>query len=300
MEIRQLRYLDAVGELGSFSAAARRLHVVQPAISQQIRKLEEELGVDLVVRGRPAALTPAGELVARRARTILGEVDGILDDVGQPAGSVRGHINLGVMHWLGRIDLPAVLARYGERAPGVVVELMESTTPQMIAAVREGSLEVSFAMQPDATRPAGLSVLELESEDMLIAGSPVMMPTAPSLHLRFLQGRPFITFAEGTNLRATVDGALRRFDVHPDLKLESNEPLTVRNLAARGLGFALLPRSVVEAGGPPIAAATVHPTPVTRELSLVWKAGRRISPQAQRFISVVREHVAEIEAARRP
>src|SRR5215468_3011771 len=101
MEIRQLRYLDAVGELGSFSAAARRLHVVQPAISQQIRKLEEELGVELITRGRQALLTPAGELVAARARTILNELDAIVDDVGQPEGTLRGHLTIGSMQWLG-------------------------------------------------------------------------------------------------------------------------------------------------------------------------------------------------------
>jgi DNA-binding transcriptional LysR family regulator len=288
MEIRQLRYLDAVGELGSFSAAARRLHVVQPAISQQVRKLEEELGVELVTRGRQAALTPAGELVAARARTILTELDAIVEDIGQPEGTLRGHLTIGSMQWLGEIDLPMLLQRFKESTPGVVVELVESTTPRMFAAVREGSLDVSFVTLPDASRPAGFSVLELGAEKLLIAGAPELMPVAPSLHLRFLHGRPFVAFAEGTNLRATVDAALRLYQVQPDLTLESNEPLTVRDLASRGLGFALLPQSVISATGPPIAAADVHPTPVLRQLSLVWRASRRLTPQARRFIELVR------------
>lgn len=291
MELRQLRYLDAVGELGSFSAAARRLHVVQPAISQQIRKLESELGLELVHRGSPASLTAAGERVARRARVAMSEIDAILAEAKGAADTVAGRLNVGTMHWLGTFDVPAMLARFAARHPEVVISLTDTATPAMVAALRRGDLDVSFASLPDAGRPRGFRIADIGSEELLVAGAPGTLPDTPTVHLHFLHERPFVAFAEGMNLRATVDGALSRADVRPHVTLESNEPLTVRDLAAHGLGYALLPRSVVEASGAPIAAVGVHPAPVMRELSLLWLASRPPNPAAQRFIAMVRDTV---------
>jgi DNA-binding transcriptional LysR family regulator len=289
VNLRQLQYLDAVGQLGSFSAAARRLHVVQPAVSQQIRKLEAELGLDLVTRATPATLTAAGERVARHARAALNAIDAIRAEAAQPADTLSGPLAIGAMHWLGHIDVPAILAAFAQAHPRVNVSLRESTSPQMLEAVRRGELDVTFlSLSTDDAPPRGVALAELETEPLLIAGSPAALPAPDPLHLRFLHDRAFVAFAPNMNLRATVDAALAHHDVHPRIVLESNEPLTVRNLAAAGLGYALLPAGVAHAPGPAIATAPIHPPGVTRRLCLAWRADRHPSPAAARFIAAAK------------
>lgn len=290
MNLRQLEYLDAVGELGSFSAAARRLHVVQPAVSQQVRKLEAELGADLVTRTTPVRFTPAGERVARRARTVLNEVDAIRAETSAGDGPLAGSLALGTMHWLGDVDVAAILALFAERHPAVRVTLVERTTPEMLNAVRAGELDLTFlSLLDDEEQPHGVRLADLGREPLIIAGRPNSLPDGEALHLRFLHDRPFVAFAEGMNLRATVDSALRREDVIPRIVLQSNEPLTVRDLAARGLGLTLLPRSTAQAPGPQIATAEVHPPGVQRRLCLAWRADRRPKRPARAFIDAVGE-----------
>ncbi|MGB2711589.1 MAG: LysR family transcriptional regulator [Conexibacter sp.] len=292
MELRQLRYLAAVAELGSFSAAARRLHVVQPAISQQIRKLETELGVELILRGSTATLTAAGEQVCRRARTALAEVDSIAREAAESAETVSGRLTIGAMQWLGTIDLPALLAAFAEQHPGVAMTLREAPTPHMIEGVRRGELDVSFVSLLDASRPRGCEAADLGSEELLICGAAGLLPPKSSLRVRFLHDRPFVAFAEGSSIRAIVDAALRRHGIQPRVMWESNEPFTVRDLAARGLGFTVVPRSFVEAPGPPLEARSARPTAIVRHLSLVWRANREPSRAARRFIAAVQDHCA--------
>ncbi len=290
MNLRQLEYLDAVGELGSFTAAARRLHVVQSAVSQQVRRLEAELGADLVTRSVPVRLTALGERVARRARAALVEIDAIRAEA-RDAGPVSGHLVIGTMHWLGPIDVPAIMASFTARNPDVSVTLVERTTPEMLKAVRLSQLDATFlSLLDDEYRPRGVTLMDLGSEDIVIAGSPEMLTAPGGLHLRFLHERPFIAFSEGLSLRATIDAALQRDDVQPRLVMQSNEPLTVRNLAARGLGYALLPLGVATAAGPPIATAAVHPPGLTRRLCLAWRSDRRPSATTQAFLAALRDH----------
>jgi LysR family transcriptional activator of glutamate synthase operon len=288
MNLRQLEYLDAVAEVGSFSAAARRLHVVQPAVSQQVRKLEAELGVDLVTRSTPVRLTAAGEQVAKRARTVLNEVDAIRADATRAGEAVTGELTIGVIHWLGHVDVPAVLAAFAGRHPGVRVTLVERTTPEMLGAVRAGDLDVTFLSLLDTDeRPRGARIADLGTEPLVVAGRSGSLPDS-HVHLRFLHDKPFVAFAEGMNLRATVDAALAREGVVPRTVLASNEPLTVRDLVAQGLGHALLPEGLARAPGAPLDTAHVNPPGVQRRLGLAWRADRRPSLPAQAFIDTIR------------
>ena len=289
MNLRQLAYLDAVAGLGSFSAAARRLHVVQPAVSQQVRKLEAELGVDLVTRTSPVRLTPVGEQVAKRARTVLNEIDAMRSDTARATEALTGELAIGTMHWLGHVDVPAVLASYVLRHPDVRVTLVERTTPEMLDAVRSGALDVTFLSLSDTDhRPRGVRLADLGTEPLVVAGRPGSLPDA-HVHLRFLRDKPFVAFTEGMNLRATVDAALARDGVVPRIVLASNEPLTVRDLVARGLGYALLPEGLARAPGAPLDTAGIHPPGVHRRLGLAWRADRRASPPSHAFIEAVCE-----------
>ena len=123
MDIRQLRYLVALAEEQHFTRAATREHVAQPALSQQIRRLEAELGLPLVQRTtRHVAITEAGELLVARARRILAELDAARAELQALSGLQAGHVTVGAMHTMGPIDLSLALAIFHERHPGVELD----------------------------------------------------------------------------------------------------------------------------------------------------------------------------------
>ncbi len=118
MDLRQLRYLVAVAEYGSFTRAAEAVHVAQPAISQQIRKLEDELGLALVQRTtRRVSLTDAGELLVVRARRIMAELESAQIELESLRGVYAGHLTIGAMHTMGPVDLSLALARSSNAIP---------------------------------------------------------------------------------------------------------------------------------------------------------------------------------------
>ena len=156
MELRQLRYVVAVADHLHFTRAAAELHVAQPALSQQVRRLERELGLELFTRtSRTVALTDAGEAVVARARRVLGEIDAIEEDLDAMRGILRGRVELGSMQSLGPFDLPRVLADFHARHAGVDVVLREETTQRMLAMLRADQLDLAVATI-DEPPPDGL------------------------------------------------------------------------------------------------------------------------------------------------
>src|ERR671919_1826684 len=113
MELRQLRYVEAVARHRHFTRAAAELHVAQSALSHQIRRLEAELGTELFERtSRSVVTTEAGEAVAARARTVLAEVDGVRGEIDELKGLIRGRISIGALLPAGKLDVPKLLARF--------------------------------------------------------------------------------------------------------------------------------------------------------------------------------------------
>src|SRR5881398_3208359 len=132
MELRQLRYVVAVADHLHFTRAAEALHVAQPALSQQIRRLERELDLQLFARtSRTVALTEPGAAVVERARRVLGEVDAIAEDLDAMRGILRGRVELGSMQSLGPFDLPRLLADFHARHPGVDVVLRDRKSTRL-------------------------------------------------------------------------------------------------------------------------------------------------------------------------
>ena len=128
MELRQLRYLSAVARHGSFTLAARELHVAQPAVSQQVRRLEHELGVELLSRTtRQVLVTEAGELALARAGRILADADALRAEIDELQGLLRGTLALGIIPAVGALDPAPLLARFRERHPAVDIRLIETT-----------------------------------------------------------------------------------------------------------------------------------------------------------------------------
>src|SRR5947209_6562105 len=192
MELRQLRYLEAIVRHEHFTRAAGELHVAQSALSHQVQALERELGIELLQRTtRSVTPTEAGALVAARARAVLREVEALRAEIDELRGLVRGQVTVGAMLFGGALDIPAILGQFIARYPGVELSLREGTAQRMIEMLRDGSLDLTFALE--LTAPEDMERQELSREELAVAmsrGNPWAAPNP--LPLGPLNARPII------------------------------------------------------------------------------------------------------------
>jgi DNA-binding transcriptional LysR family regulator len=179
MELRQLAYFEAVASCGSFSRAAQQLHIAQPAVSAQIRRLETELGTPLLERTtRRVALTHAGELFLARTRTVLDQLNGAQDDLAELTAVRRGHVRIGATLVLGAIDLPRSLARFRRRHPGVTLALRAGLIAGLLADLDAGAVDIVLGpLHPDLV--AGYPTRPLAEETVVLVTPPAPRPPAP-------------------------------------------------------------------------------------------------------------------------
>ncbi len=283
MEVRQLRYFEAVARHRHFTRAAEELHVAQSALSHQVRRLERELGVELLTRTtRTVTPTEAGELVAARARTAMAELDALRGEVDELRGLVRGHVSVGALLFGGELDIPRTLARFSSTFPDVEVGLREGTARRMLEMLANGTIDVAFALE--LAPPEGLERIELSSEELALA----MRPGHPfagqgPLAVAALRDSRLIVFEHGASTRQLADAALADAGIQPQVALEANDLALVRSLVAEGLGLAILPRSFLERPGPPVAIRALRPE-LRMKVVLWWRSDRRLSPAAQAFV----------------
>ena len=283
MELRQLRYLDAVVRHCSFTRAALDLHVAQSAVSQQVGRLERELGVELLRRTtRRVAVTEAGELVLARARRALAEADGVRADLDALRGLARGTLRLGGVPPVGRVHPAALIADFTRAHPGVAITVRDDVAFTLLDQLRDGSLDLVMALVDPDDHDGLEGVRLLDEELVLVAPADHPLARAKSVRVERLAGEALVTYAAGSTLREALLALVP--DGH--VVAEANELETVRELTARGLGVTLMPRSVVAPHDERLALRPLSPRQ-TVPVSLVWRAGERPTPAAQAF----REHV---------
>jgi DNA-binding transcriptional LysR family regulator len=284
MDLRQLKYFEAVARHRHFTNAADELHLAQSALSHQVSQLERELGVELLRRTtRSVQPTEAGELVAARARSVLAEVEALRGEIDELGGLQRGQVNVGAMLFGGQLDIPGILAGFTDRYPNIEIGLREGTASHMVEMLADGSLDVTFALE--ATPPSGMERLVLSHEDLAVAMTRrhALAASDAAVSLRALAGERLIAFQRGSSTRQVVDDALERAGVEPRIALEGNDFAFVRSVVAQGIGLAILPRSFLERPGAPIAFRPLAP-PLRMPVVLWWRAGRRLSPAARAFV----------------
>jgi len=291
IEIRQLRYIVALAEERSFTRAALREHIAQPALSQQIQRLEQEVGLALVERTtRRVTITEAGELLVARARRILAELDSAHDELENLRGIQTGHVTVGAMHTMGPVDISAALARYHKRHPRVELTVREHASEELADLLRLDKLDLAFLSVTERVESHGLALHQLVSEE-LVATVPSDHPLAGRARIRMaeLAREQFISYREGARLRELLEEGARATGFEPNVKFESNESQRIRALVARGLGVAILPHSDAIAPGPPVALASLIDPELSRDITLAWRADRRHSPAAAEFLTLARE-----------
>jgi DNA-binding transcriptional LysR family regulator len=290
VELRQLRAFMQVTNAGTFTRGAEELHLAQSAVSQSIRRLEAELGFELLRRtSHGVELTEAGAVVFDRAREILGAADAIRSDLASLRGLLTGTVALGTMLPPGPIDLPELLARFHASHAGIGVHVREGSASEILALLRRDELDVAITGVPADRLGDGLAGEQMLTEELLLVAPPEhRLSRRGEAPLTELSGEPFIGYRRGSALRDTVDDALRAAGAAPEVVFESDELVSVRELVARSLGVSIVPRSTVDGGGPPVAVIRIG---LARPLTLVWRA-RRQPPAADAFLAFVRTAAA--------
>lgn len=291
MDLRQLRYLVALAEEHSFTRAAAREHVAQPALSQQIRRLEDELGIALVERTtRSVSITDAGQILIGRARRALAELEAARDDLLRLKGLLTGRVTVGVMHTMGPIDISLVLAVFHGRYPEVELTVREQSSEELAELLRVDELDLAFLSVTERVESHGLSLHQLVSEELVVMLPPGhRLGRRSTLRVAELANEEFISYREGSRIRELLVGAAEQAGFQPKVKLESNESQRVRRLVARGMGVAILPASDALGPGAEVSIARLRAPGLTRDITLAWRAQRRLPPAAAEFLTLSRD-----------
>ncbi|HKH41197.1 MAG TPA: LysR family transcriptional regulator [Solirubrobacterales bacterium] len=287
MELRQLRYAEAVARHQHFTRAAEELHIAQSALSHQIKRLEAELGTELFSRNsRSVTVTQAGEAVAARARGVLDQVDGLRHEVDELRGLVRGEIRIGATLPAGEIDVPTVLVRFSEAYPGIEVELHEGTAGDMLGHLAENRIDASFCLLAEDPPPE-IAVEPLSEEEIVAAFPAGKGPDRDRVTAAELTRHSLIIPRVGSATQQAADEFFARAGKTLDASLESGDPFFLRCLVSAGFGAALLPRTLTRREGPPIDVRGLRPA-IRLPATLIWHARRHQTPAARAFIDFIR------------
>jgi DNA-binding transcriptional LysR family regulator len=296
METRQLAAFCAVVERGSFSQAAERLGVTQPAVSLQIRSLEKRLGRQLLDRsGRRVEPTEAGLRLYRAAQRMLALEEQLLEEVAvEDEGAVSGRLEIGSSSGPGGSVLPLLLCEFQQRHPAVAVALSVFDTQTVVELVARRELELGVVGA--ARRHRGVVFEPFFRDEVILACPPDHPFAGRSISLEELREAPLIAMQEGAGVRQVIEDELRTAGVRlrelaPRLELGLQE--SVRSAVQAGYGVTFISRSAIESdlAAGALAAARVEGLEPVREISLVRASGRATTRAAQAFLDFARERL---------
>jgi LysR family transcriptional regulator, transcription activator of glutamate synthase operon len=291
MELRQLRYLVALADEQHFTRAAAREHIAQPALSQQIRRLEQEVGLALVERTtRRVTVTEAGRALVARARRILAEVDAATAEMQAFTGARTGHVMVGTMHTMGPVDVSLALAVFHQRHPGVELTVREQSSEELAEMLRDDVLDLAFLSVTERMESHGLGLHQLVSEELVVVlPHDHRLAGRRAVRMAELAEEQFISYRDGARLRELLIFAGRTAGFEPHVQLESNESERIRRLVARHMGVAILPRSDAQRPGSEVVFAPLIDPSLRRDITLACRDGRRLAPAAAEFLALSKE-----------
>ena len=289
MELHQLRYLVLVAEERNFTRAAARANVAQPALSRQVRKLEDELGVPLVDRtSRRVRMTEHGAALVERARRVLDEIDQARAQVRDVKQLLGGRVVIGLTPTTGSLDVVDVLGAFHAEHPAVELSLREDLSVTLADRLRADEIDLAFLSGISRTARAQLTLHSLAKEPLVAVLPPEhRLARRSNLRIRELREERLIAFPEGATIRATVFAAAGRAGFVPRIAFETYDLHRVRALVAHGLGVAVVPRSDAVGPGHEIAIVPLLGRDMHYELLLAWRTARRLVPAAARLLQQV-------------
>jgi DNA-binding transcriptional LysR family regulator len=284
MDLRQLWYFVAVSEEGQFTRAASRVSVAQPAVSAQIRRLERELGEPLFQRGpRTVILTAAGEALLPHARAALAAAETGRDAIASLHGLLHGRLRVGVA---GSLDHRVVeaLGEFHRAHPAVEIVLASQHNEPLLEALDNGDTDVGLITADVHPLPPQVRVRVVDTEPLVVAVRPGHpLSRRKTVKLDELRNEPIITLIHGSGLRTVLENACEKAGFAPRITAETGELGSLVELAAEGLGVAVVPRSAVE--GIDVALVRITRPRCRRRKALAWNPAG-ISPAGRAFLTV--------------
>lgn len=299
LNLYKLEIFAIVVQTGSFSAAADRLLMTQPAVSQHIQDLEASLGARLFTRGRRGvSLTPAGETLHEYTRTILrlvADAENAVTDVTQLAS---GHVSVAATPGVSVYRLPDWVQAFRQQYANLSVSVQTNITPQIVADLRSGQLDLGLIEgELDGVEQNGLGVLELETdEQFVIVGPRHPWAQRASVTCDDLNGQEFVMRQRNSQTRIWLDGKLAAAGIQVQVAAEFDNMESIKRSVAKGVGITILPayavHSELEIGM--LHALPIEGKPMQRTLKLVWNDESYFSPVTRTFLRFLQSYLPRL------
>lgn len=291
MDVQTLQALICVADTGSFSRAAERLHLSQPAISKRIATLEDQVGIALFDRvGRHITLTQAGQALIPHARRVIQDLEDGRRALSRVSTRVGGRMLLGTSHHIGLHRLPPVLHRYTKRYPSVDLDLHFMDSEAVCESVTHGSLELGVVTLPLHSLP--------NLEQRTVWTDRLCVVVAPDHPLAGIHGQqlpplakyPAVLPDDRTFTYQVIHDALETLGIRPWVRMTTNHLETLKMLASIGLGWTILPQIMVD---PTLRALDLPLLAMRRHLGVIWHRRRVRSAAAQAFLDLLPSHATQ-------
>jgi LysR family transcriptional regulator, hydrogen peroxide-inducible genes activator len=297
MEIHQLRYVCAIAETGNFSRAAERCQITQPSLSQQVLKLEDDLGVKLFDRlGRSVRLTEAGRAFIPHARAILEHIDVARSSVADKNADLRGSIAVGVIPTIAPYLMPSYIASFAKRYPDAKLRIIEETTSVLVEGLRDLSIDVAILALP--LRHKNIELFPIRTEPLFaVLRKDHPRASAESMSVKDLREESFVMLRDGHCFRDLSIDTCTHARVTPNIAFESGQFSSLLGMVAAGVGVSLIPEMAIDRN---IGCSYVRlsDTQATRTIVAAVLRGRSFNCVQQAFLSGLRGKATAVRSGK--
>ena len=292
MEFHQLRYVCAIADTGNFSRAAERCQIAQPSLSQQVLKLEEDLGAKLFDRlGRRVRLTEAGRAFIPHARAVLEQMEVARQSVADKNADLRGSVAVGVIPTVAPYLIPSYAAAFAKNYPDAKLRIVEETTSVLVEGLRDLSIDVAILALP--LRHKDLELFPIRTEPLFaVMRTDHPRASAESLALQDLRGESFVMLRDGHCFRDLSIRTCSRARITPNIAFESGQFSSLLGMVAAGVGVSLVPEMAIDRN---VGCRYVRlsDAQATRTIVAAALRGRSFSRVQRAFVSGIRSRATE-------
>lgn len=286
MNLNQLETLIAISQTMSFRKAGERLNLTQPAVSAQIKSLEEEFQTLLIDRNQPVTLTDSGEIFLTYAQQVLQTVDELKQRLSDLNHIPQGHIVLGTTTSIAMQILPRVLAYFQNQFPMIKTTIHSMPTSQIMSAVENGSIDIGIAYLFEKNPSLESSVLYYDTFELVVSKN---HPLAKHSHatVDMLKEIPFIMLSRDTAGRRFVDGIFKELDIEPQIVMELSSSEEVKRMVELNLGAAIISKMSItnELSQGTLKMITVNELEISHPVGVVYRANKYMNAALQQFLS---------------
>ncbi|HCW03471.1 MAG TPA: LysR family transcriptional regulator [Clostridium sp.] len=287
MDIKQLKYFIAIAEEGSISKAAKRLHMAQPPLSQQLKAMESELGVELFERStRKLEITSSGQAMYHKAKQILKLMDIAIKEVKDISDGLAGKLSIGTVSAAGATFLPQLISNFHSKFPNISFEIIDEDTPRIIELLSKGFIDIGIIRTPYNTE--GFKVINLPEEPMIVASkTDYWDKNRKVITIKELNQLPLVLHRR---YEKTIGELCNKKGFSPNIICKSNDVRTILLWANAGIGVAIIPKNCLDLiPNTKLYHRELKEAELKVGTAIIWpKNGYQSSP-TKRFISLLQD-----------